>query len=212
MKLANKTGNFLNNIKEKLVHFKRRIAMNFHEYWNDIYAKSKDLNSELISYWKQYSSIDSWQFWFVLILLVAPLILLYFTVDRKRVFEIFFYGYTVHVLWTYTDTLLGSTTLFVHEYFIIPLLPFALSLTSSVLPVGFLLVYQYCTNNQKNFYLYSTILSAIFAFGFATIEEQLGLIEFNNGMNTFYVFLIDIVIAFTAYWITIFVRKLKKYY
>jgi hypothetical protein len=83
----------------------------------------------------------------------------------------------------------------------------ALNMTASALPVGFLLLYQYCTNNKKSFYLYTLILSAVFAFGFATLEAELGLLEFNKGMNQIYIFLIDIVIVFISYGFTKFIRR-----
>ncbi|SES64748.1 hypothetical protein SAMN05216389_101237 [Oceanobacillus limi] len=182
--------------------------MSYNEFWNEIYDTSIELNSLLISYWKEYSNFDSWQFWFVLALLIIPLIILYMVVDRSRIFEVLFFGFSVHILWTYVDVMLGSTTLFVHQYFLIPILPFALSISSSVLPVGFMLIYQYCINHEKNFYLYTIIASAIFAFGFASLENFLGLIEFNNGMNMFYVFLIDLGVVFPSYWLTKFVKKI----
>ncbi|QHS21762.1 hypothetical protein GWK91_01855 [Virgibacillus sp. MSP4-1] len=184
--------------------------MNFQEYWTLIYKTDEKLNSTLIEYWKQYSYFDTWQFWFVAAMLVGPLIILFVSIDRSRIFEILFFGYTVHMLWGYTDTILGSTSLFVHHYFLIPLLPFALSLNASVLPVGFMLVYQYCVNHDKNYYLYITITSAIFAFGFATLEKYMGLISFNKGMNQFYVFLIDMGIVLIAYWLTRFIMRLKE--
>lgn len=177
--------------------------------WNEIYNKNKDLNSTLISYWKDYSNLDSWQFWFVLSLLIIPLIILFFAVDRTKIFEILFFGFSVHMLWTYIDILLGSTSLFVHQYFIVPLLPFALSITSSVLPVGFMLIYQYCLNHHKNFYFYTILLSAVFSFGLVSMERLLGLVEFNGGMNEFYVYLIDLGVVFISFWLTNFVKKLK---
>ncbi|MFS0672068.1 hypothetical protein [Ornithinibacillus sp. 179-J 7C1 HS] len=181
------------------------------QIWNEIYDKSEELNSSLISYWIEYSNIDSWQFWFVLGLLIIPLIILYLAIDRTKIFEILFFGFSIHMLWTYIDTLLGSTTLFVHKYFLIPLLPFALSLTSSVLPVGFMLVYQYCLNHNKNIYFYTILLSALFSFGFLSLEKLLGLVDLNGGMNEFYVFLIDLVIVFLSYWLTSIIKKFAKY-
>ncbi|WP_010093560.1 hypothetical protein [Ornithinibacillus scapharcae] len=177
--------------------------------WNEIYGKSNELNTTLISYWKEYSSIDSWQFWFVLGLLVIPLIILYFAIDRTKLLEILFFGLTIHMLWTYTDILLGSTTLFVHQYFIFPLLPYALSISSSVLPVGFMLIYQYCLNYDKNFYLYSIFLSALFSFGFLSVELLMDLVHFNKGMNLFFVFLIDLGVVFLSYWLTTFIKNLR---
>ncbi|SET52781.1 hypothetical protein SAMN05421676_105193 [Salinibacillus kushneri] len=183
--------------------------MSFQEYWSSIYDLNEKLNSTMFEYWKQYSYFDTWQFWYIVFLLVAPLIILYFSVDRSRIFEILFYGFSVNLLWTYADTIVGSTSFFVHHYFLIPLLPSALSLNSAVLPVGYMLVYQYCTNHKKNYFLYIAVLSAIFAFGFATLEEYMGLVSFNKGMNQFYVFLVDIGIVSIAYWLTRFVLRLR---
>lgn len=181
--------------------------MEYRDYWNQIYEKSEELNSLISSYWNEYSHMGTWQFWTVVFLLVAPLVLLYFTVDRKRMFEVFFFGYTVHIFWTYIDIVLERYGYFVHTYFLLPVLPFALNMTASALPVGFLLLYQYCTNNNKNFYLYSLALSLVFAFVFTAIERYFGLLEFNKGMTQFYVLLIDLAIVYISYWFTVLIRK-----
>ncbi len=183
--------------------------MDFQQYWENIYDTSEKLNSLLLDYWREYSYFDDWQFWVAVGFLVVPLILLFFFVDRKRIFEVLFYGYSVHILWNYTDTLLGSSNYFVHKYFAFPLLPYALSLTSSFLPVGFLLVYQFSTNHNKNVYFYTILFAAIFAFILAPLESVFGLIDLHYGMNYFYIFLIDIVIAFLALWLTKFILYLR---
>ncbi|PMC38566.1 hypothetical protein CJ195_08890 [Bacillus sp. UMB0899] len=182
--------------------------MTINEYWQKIEGKNQQLIPLFSSYWNEYSSFGTWQFWLTLSLMVMPILLLYFTVDRKRLFEVFFFGYTVHIMWTYIDIILSRNGLFVHKFFLTPLLPYALNMTASVLPVGYLLLYQYCTAHKKSFILYMIVLSAIFAFGFATIEEQIGTVEFHNGMNHLYLFLIDLGIAVTAY---IFTRVLKHW-
>jgi hypothetical protein len=183
--------------------------LSFDQYWKQLYDQKDKLNELYSSYWNQYSDFETWQFWLVCALLVAPLILVYFAVDRKRIFEIFFFGYTVHFCWMYIDIALGRNGYFVHTYFLMPSIPNATNMTASVLPVGFLLIYQYCTNHKKNFYLYSLLLSAVFAFGFASIEKYLGLVEFRKGMTQFYIFLFDIGIVYLSYWFTKFVFKLK---
>lgn len=183
--------------------------MDYKDYWKQIYQKNDELGQLFSSYWNQYSDMGNWQFWLVLAFLVLPLILVYFAVDRKRIFEIFFFGYTVHILWTYIDHTLENTNYFIHTYFLSPLFPTALSMTASALPAGFLLVYQYCTAHKKNFYFYALLLSAAFAFGFATIEDYLGLVEIRKGMNQFYIFLIDVAIAYMSYWFTKLIIKLR---
>ncbi|MBS8265399.1 hypothetical protein DYI25_13305 [Mesobacillus boroniphilus] len=184
--------------------------MSYQDYWKQISEKNDDLSQLISSYWNQYSDMGNWQFWLVLAFLLLPLILLYFLIDRKRIFEIFFFGYTVHILWTYIDQVLANYNYFIHTYFLSPWFPPALSMTASALPVGFLLVYQYCTNHNKNFYFYSLLLSAVFAFVFATIEEYIGLVKIERGMNQFYIFLIDIAIVYTSYWFTKLMLKFRE--
>lgn len=186
------------------------VSMNARQYLEQIYVKSEELNALITSYWQQYSHMGTWQFWTVLSLLVVPLILLYFTVDRRRIFEVFFYGYTVHTLWKLIAIVLERYGYLVHKFFLTPILPFAINMTAAVLPVAFLLLYQYCTNKDKNFYVYAIVLSAIFAFGFASFSEYLGLVELRQGMNKFYLFLLDVAVAYIAYWFTKLVLKLKK--
>lgn len=184
--------------------------MDYQTYWEEMFKKGEELNSLIISYWNDYSNTGTWQFWTVVALFVIPLVILYFTVDRKRIFELFFFGYTVHLLWTYTDMVIERYGYFVHTYFLSPFFPFASNMNAAALPVAFLLLYQYCTNRSRNFHLYTLILSAAFAFGFTSIEEGLGLLEFRKGMNYFYVFIIDVVIAYIAFWFTRIIIKLKE--
>lgn len=179
------------------------------ELWRKIYESNDQLNSLYASYWSQYSDMGTWQFWVVISLLVLPLAALCFFIDRKRIFEIFFFGYTVHVLWSYIDIALGRSNYFTHKYFLFPILPNATNITASVLPVGFLLLYQYCTNRNKNFYLFTLLLSAVFAFGFAQLEEFLGLVSLRKGMHNFHLFLIDVGIAYIAYWFTKAILKVR---
>ncbi|QIZ67801.1 hypothetical protein [Geobacillus subterraneus] len=183
--------------------------MNAQAYWKDIDQTREQLHTLLQSYWNDYSSVGTWPFWLIFAFLIAPLGLLVFTVDRKRIFEIFFFGYTVHVLWTYAYIALENAMYLSPRYFLTPFLPFALNITASVLPVGFLLLYQYCTNHNKNFYLYTILLSAIFAFGLASLEQWLGLLELHRGLREFHLFLIDLIIVFIAYGATRFLVRIQ---
>ncbi|GGE43249.1 hypothetical protein GCM10011391_22590 [Pullulanibacillus camelliae] len=181
--------------------------MTFNQYQHDIMEKEHALNMVLKDFWDQFSSWNTWQFWVILAVLIFPLVLLYFFMDRKRLFEIFFFGYTVHILWTYVDIFLETHNYMIHTYMLTWILPYALNLTTSFLPVGFLLLYQYCTNHRKNFYLFTIILSFIFSVILAPLEKYIGLVELRNHFHFYYVFFIDIGIAFIAYWFTLFLRK-----
>ncbi|MFD1850779.1 hypothetical protein [Oceanobacillus bengalensis] len=183
--------------------------MDYREYWDEIYVKTEQFNELISAYWNTYSNIGTWQFWVTLLFFVLPLVLLFFTVDRDRIFEVLFFGYTVHILWTYASMFLERMNFMNHTYFLLPTLPYSLNITASVLPVGFLLLYQYTTKHKRNFYMYSILLSAVFAFGFAMIEEWMGLLEFHKGANNFHIFLVDLAVVFISYWFTLFIKRLK---
>ncbi|WP_332871727.1 hypothetical protein [Paraliobacillus zengyii] len=99
--------------------------MDYQTYWENIYDKNEALNELFRSYWHAYSSFGTWQFWIVVLFFLSPLVLLYFKVDRKRIFEVFFFGYTVHMLWTYAEIILSRHGFFVHTYFLTPFIPYA---------------------------------------------------------------------------------------
>ncbi|AGT32068.1 hypothetical protein M493_08975 [Geobacillus genomosp. 3] len=183
--------------------------MSIHGYWNAIDDSRSKLHDLLQSYWNDYSNVGTWQFWLIVVFLVAPVLLLVFTVDRRRILEVFFFGYTVHILWTYAYIALENAMYLSPRYFLTPFLPFALNITASVLPVGFLLLYQYCTNRNKNFYAYTLLLSAVFAFGLASLEQWLGLLDLHRGLHKFHLFLIDLAIVFIAYGVTRFLVRVQ---
>ncbi|MDQ0351342.1 hypothetical protein J2R98_001156 [Alkalibacillus filiformis] len=181
--------------------------MTYEEYWNRIFELTERLSQLTESYWHEYSSWDTWQFWANVILLIAPLIILYFAIDRTRMFEILFFGLLIHMLWNYSSNYLESQVLFRNLHFITTMLPSAFTMVASALPVAFMLVYQYCTNNGKNFYIWAAGLSAIFAFVIAPIEILFSITHMGGGFHYIYLFIIDLVSAYITYW---FVRALIK--
>lgn len=72
-------------------------------FFDRLVSIQEKYTKEAQEYWSLYSNIDSWQFWVVLLMLVVPLIVLYFTIDRKRIFIIGFFGFAVHMLFFYAD-------------------------------------------------------------------------------------------------------------
>ncbi|MBP1970645.1 hypothetical protein J2Z83_002781 [Virgibacillus natechei] len=184
--------------------------MNKRQLYNEIYERREQLDSLYTEFWNSYSGLDTWYFWFLITCIVLPLVFLYFVIDRNRLFEIAFYGYTAHILWLMIDTILTAQNYFVHPHSISHLTPTGISVTAVLFPVTFMLLYQYCTNKGKNFYLYAVMTSIVFAFGYGGISNVVGLLEMHKGMNLAYLFLIDIAIAFIALWATKVFLKIKK--
>ncbi len=161
------------------------------------------------NYWNSYSSIDTWFFWFNVASVVVPLLVLYYKIDKSRLFEICFFGYSVHVLWSNVDSILSKNNYLVHPHTLSYLFPVGITVTAVIFPVTFMLIYQYCKNKVKNFYLYSIIGSIVFAYGFGGLSDVVDLLKMHKGMNLTYLFLIDIAVVFTALWMTKLFQKFK---
>jgi hypothetical protein len=184
--------------------------VNEQKHYDKIFNKKEELSELVTEYWLKFSDMGTWYFWFNIATLLTPLIILYFCIDKKRIFEVSFFGYTVHVLWTYTDIALSKENYLVHPHTLFLFLPIGFTVTVSLIPVAYMLLYQYCTNKGKNFYLYAIALSLVFGYGFGALSESLELLKMHKGMKLTYLVIIDIAAAFTAYWLTKLFIKLSK--
>ncbi|WP_085524373.1 hypothetical protein [Tuberibacillus sp. Marseille-P3662] len=176
--------------------------MNEQQLYHKIYVEKEKLDHLISNYWSSYSNIDTWYFWVNVASVLIPFILLYIAVDKKRLFEICFFGYTVHMIWANVDTMLSQHNYLVHPHTLTYLLPFGITITAVVFPVTFMLLYQYCTNRDKNFYIYTIIASLIFSYRAGGLSDVVGLLNIHKGMNFFYLFLIDVAIVYISFWMT----------
>jgi hypothetical protein len=162
----------------------------------------KELSDGWIDYWSKYSNIDTWQFWVNLLLFILPLIILFFTIDRKRAFHIGFFGYSVHMMAGYIDGFATRHGLWEYPFKIIPFLPISITLDTSLIPVVYMLLYQWTLNRKKNYYIYAFVVGALFSLVIKPILANLHLFQLENGSNYFYLFLFYLFGSFAAKWIT----------
>ncbi|MGV2941923.1 CBO0543 family protein [Mesobacillus sp. LC4] len=151
-----------------------------------------------MDYWKDFSHIGTVPFWVIFFMLVVPLIIVYFKIDRTKPFQIAFYGFNIHTWFTYSDAIAMRTGHVYYPYQVFPIMPVNFALDASLVPVTFMLVYQWCINNNKNVLLYGVLTSAFFSFVFKPLMAACNLIKLDNGMNYFYLFLNYLLILFLA--------------
>lgn len=153
-------------------------------------------------YWQQYSNFGTWQFWLALAMAVLPLVLLYFVIDRRKAFHIGFFGFNVHVWFHYIDTYGVRNGLWDYPYQIIPVAAINFALDASLIPVLFMLLYQWTINHNKNYYVYLICLSIVLSFIFKPLLSALDFLELHKWANYFILFIGYIIIMLVSKWIT----------
>ncbi|MFP9130510.1 CBO0543 family protein [Niallia sp. BSM11] len=157
-----------------------------------------------LSYWQQYSNMDTWQFWVVLMMFLLPLLVLVLFIDRKKVFQLGFYGYGIHLFFAIIDSFGVIKGLWIYPYKLLPGLPASIALDSSFVPVTYILLYQYILNNKKNYYIWMLMLCLVFAFFLKPLMVGLGLFRFGGRENFLMLFWGYVAVALIPKWITDF--------
>jgi hypothetical protein len=163
-----------------------------------------------VDYWRDFSTWEDWHFWAIVLMLIIPLVFVYFFIDKEIVFQIGFYGFNIHTWFTYSDAIAMRTAHVTYPYQAIPVLPVNFALDASLVPVSFMLLYQWCLNRKKNIFLYGVLLSAFFSFIFKPLLVSLDLMQLNKGMNYFFLFLNYLLILILAILITSVFNHIKS--
>lgn len=167
-------------------------------------------NNRIFEYWQEFSNFSHWQVWVVLAMFVIPLIILILFIDRKNVFHLGFYGYSVHVFFAYTDIVGTEKGIWFYPYKLLPLLPSNFTLDASLVPVIYMLYYQYILNRGKNYYLWMLPLCFLLAFIMKPLMVGLGLFHFSGKENFWLLFAGYVFVALISKWITDFFIFLSK--
>jgi hypothetical protein len=133
---------------------------------NSLYEKVHETQMKLtelrIDHWMDYN-LFTWQWWTLVLLSVIPWIIWWHLVDRKRIKEIMIFGLNVLILATILDAFGYELGLWGYPYKLIPLFSRQIPFDFSVIPVAYMLIYQYFLR-WKTFFVAIVILSVIFSF------------------------------------------------
>lgn len=154
--------------------------------------QASDLANGWSAYWKTYSNIETWQFWAILAMLLAPIVALVFFMDRKRAFQIGFYGFAIHVIAIYVDLYATTHRMWEYPYKIAPFPPVSFNLDASLIPVAYMFIYQFSLKSKWKYYLYITLTSVAFAFLLKPLLSWAGLFRLgeSNYLQLFVLYLI----------------------
>ncbi|WP_342043838.1 CBO0543 family protein [Bacillus sp. OTU2372] len=179
--------------------------------FDKIVKMGKHTTEELTDYWMDYELYASLEYWMMVTLLVVPLLILFFKIDKNKIFLIGFYGYSFHLIFGYLDLYGKHNGLWNYPFPLIPAIP-GFAIDGSLVPVAFMLVYQWTLNNNKNYYLYSFITALIFSFIIKPILVQLELFKLYENIKYFHLLIGYIFVLLTAKFITnVFLWTQKKF-
>lgn len=146
------------------------------------------LTREQTEYWKEFSGIGSWQFWLDVSTVIIPLIVLLIYIDRSKALLLGFFGLNYHLWFQYVNVFGIGRGLWEYPYQILPFIP-SFALDAALVPVCFMLLYQWTLNHNKNIYIYAICLSAVFAFILKPIMVHFNFFHMFKGMNYFHLLL-----------------------
>ncbi|MFD2043643.1 hypothetical protein ACFSTA_04550 [Ornithinibacillus salinisoli] len=163
-----------------------------HQEQSELLQRIKSITKEStelqIEYWKMYSDYETWQFWVIILLVIIPLIVLFFVIDRRNILLLGFFGLNYHVWFHYINSVGIKLGLWEYPYQILPFLP-SFALDAALVPILFILVYQWTLKYQKNVYIYGIILSGILAFIMKPIMVSVDYFKMYEGVNYIHLFL-----------------------
>lgn len=134
----------------------------------------------ILKHWT-YARIDNWldtdfntpAWWFQVVMVVISLVVWWKLVDKRRLLEITFYGFTVMTIALWLDQTGYELGLWYYPLDLLPVFPPATKIDYVMLPVIYALVYQYCPS-WKIFLISVSLLAGVSSFVLEPLLVKLG--------------------------------------
>lgn len=115
-----------------------------------------------IQHWLRYELFTP-QFWLLIAMLILPWFIWWRLADKNRLLEIIIYGLLVQTIVTFLDEIGCQLNWWEYRYDIEPLFPRLIPMNFTILPVVYMLNYQYY-RQWKPFVSANIVLAAVLAF------------------------------------------------
>ncbi|MGG5253451.1 CBO0543 family protein [Neobacillus sp. SM06] len=158
--------------------------------------KVHELQAKLSTFRQQHwmnVELFSLQWWLLVLLMIVPWIIWWRLIDKKRMVEILLYGFFVIVTSTILDDIGSHILLWDYHFNLTPLVHQLGPINLSVLPISFMVIYQYCST-WKSFFIWHVFLAAGGSFVVEPFFAYMGIYELYK-WKFFYSFPIYILIA-----------------
>ncbi|MDF2572758.1 MAG: hypothetical protein K0R55_4362 [Sporomusa sp.] len=126
-----------------------------------------------VQQWLQ-DTVFTWQWWLLVALFIAPWILWWCVVDKKRFTAIVLLGTFALATASWMDDLGTDMILWYYPYKLLPIYPQLIPINYAVIPVTYMLIYQYF-RPWPSYILALTIMSAVYSFVAEPALDYLGM-------------------------------------
>jgi hypothetical protein len=150
--------------------------------------------------WLNYE-LFTWQWWILLAFLILPWILWAKIANPKKLLETVLFGTLVCILTVFLDVIGMKYKFWRYPYQLLPISPRAISFDMSMVPVAYMIIYQYF-NTWKKFILALMIMALLFAFIGEPFSVWADLVEYIRWKYV-YSFLFYIVTGIFVRWIVL---------
>lgn len=168
----------------------------------------KPINNTIFFDWVLLSSIEDPRWWFLFISIFLPWLVWWKLADKKRLFELLTYGLLWAALATWLDLLGTSNEMWEYPIKLYDKVSTLFPADFSVIPVFFMLLYQYASK-WKSFFLGSVIVSSLFSFVLEPLFIKLNMLNLItwSHIKSFFTF---IVLAHLTRGLLMVIKNYKK--
>ncbi|MCG8502436.1 MAG: hypothetical protein MJB12_18795 [Firmicutes bacterium] len=171
--------------------------------FKDIVALQQKLTKLEHQYWEDHV-LFSFSWWLLLFLLIAPWLLWWKLVDKKRIKEMLLYGFYVIIISSILDDIGIASALWAYPHQLLQIGDRLHAIDLAALPCIYMLIYQYFPK-WKSYWIATIIFAFCFAFIFEPILVWLEIYK-PLSWKFIYSFPIYFIIAVFGKW---FVEKIK---
>jgi hypothetical protein len=123
------------------------------------------------------SGVFTWSWWSLVLLSLISWLIFYKYFDKERALQIWCFGLTVVIITSFIDDLGSELGIWIYPIKFVPVGLIAYPFDFSVIPVAFMLIFQYC-NSWKSYTTAIVIVAFIFAFIGEPFSVWLGTVKY----------------------------------
>jgi hypothetical protein len=146
--------------------------------FDEIKHVDKKLGDMRHEYWL-HETLFSWEWFFLIALIVVPWIIWCFVVNKRRIHEILLYGMIVILISITLDDLGVEMDLWSYPYLLAGIFPRMNPVDLAVMPVTYMIIYQYFSH-WKSFIIAHIVLAAVASFVIEPLFHWMGIYILNK--------------------------------